>query len=98
MAKVAEMIGDHAQPRGNSGYAVDQEHADKLAQEMRRILNLDLEETDIATQVQIYNAEMDQEEQIAAWEYLNAGERATWRRFVGYEEWLRNEKAKRDAH
>jgi len=91
------MLGDYAEPRGNAGYSVDHDVAMKIATHMREIMAYDLDETDVATFVQIYNFELDTEEFIAAWELLNAGERAAWRRFVNYEEWLRNEKL-RDAH
>lgn len=98
MTKVSDMIGDYAEPRGDSGYAVDQEEAASIAGHMRQILNRDLEEIDVATEAQIYNRAVGQDEMIAAWELLNAGERASWRRFVNYDEWFRLEEIKRHAH
>ena len=97
MAKVSEMIGDAAKPRGESGYAVDHDIAFAITTEMRRIMALDLDERDVATAAQIYNAEVDSEEMIAAWALLNAGERASWRSLVNYEEYLRKLKAKREC-
>jgi hypothetical protein len=98
MAKVSDMIGDYAEPRGNAGYSVDHDIASAVTAEMRRIMALDLEELDVATAVQVYNAEVDSEEMIAAWELLNTTERASWRRFVNYNEFLRNELKKRDVN
>jgi hypothetical protein len=65
-----------------------------IAEECRRILALDLDETDIATAVQVYTAEMqaDQDEWMAGWFCLNSMERSTWKRFVDYDEWLAKEK------
>lgn len=85
MAKVTDMIGDYAEPRGSLGYSVDYITAAKIANEMRVIMNMDLEESDIAVQVCIYNQELNTkgaDEFIAAWELLNAGERRAWREFV----------------
>lgn len=98
MTKVSDMIGDYAEPRGDSGYSVDQDHAARLAGEMRQILNRDLDEVDVALEAQLYSRTTDSEDMIAAWSHLNAGERAAWRRFVNYDEYLRNEERKRDAH
>lgn len=98
MAKVSDMIGDFAEPRGDAGYSVDHDIAARIASEMRQILNRDLDEVDVALEARLYNRSIDSEELIAAWGLLNAGERATWKRFVNYEEWLRNEELKRHAH
>lgn len=98
MAKVSDMIGDYSEPRGDLGYSVDHDIAIRIVGEMRRIMALDLEEADVATAVQVYNAEVDAEEMIAAWEHLNAGERASWRNFVNHDEYLRAQERKRDAH
>jgi hypothetical protein len=67
-----------------------------IADECRRILSLDLDETDIATAVQVYTAEMqaDQDEWVKGWFCLNSMERSTWKRFVDYDEWLAKEKAR----
>jgi hypothetical protein len=94
MAKVRDMIGDYAEPRGDSGYSVDTDVALRIAGEMRQILNLDLDEIDISLEVQIYNRSADSEELIAAWEHLNAGERRAWRQFVNYDEFVKTEKLK----
>lgn len=82
MAKVSDMIGDYADPRGDSGRSVDTDIAIKVAGEMRQILNLDLEEVDIALKAYLFNCGVDSEELIAAWDHLNAGERRAWREFV----------------
>jgi len=67
-----------------------------IADECRRILGLDLDETDIATAVQVFTAEMqqDQEEWIKGWFCLNSMERSTWKRFEDYDEWLAKEQAR----
>jgi hypothetical protein len=67
-----------------------------IADECRRILSLDLDETDIATAVQVYTAEMqaDQDEWIKGWFCLSSVERSTWKRFVDYDQWLAKEKAR----
>lgn len=98
MAKVSDMIGDYAEPRGDLGYSVDHDIATRIAGEMRQILNQDLDEADIATAVQVFNRLIDAEEMIAAWAHLNAGERASWRNFVNYDEYLQAQERKRDAH
>jgi hypothetical protein len=82
MAKVSDMIGDFAEPRGDSGYSVDHDIAIRIAGEMRQILNMDLEEIDIAFKAYLFNRTIDSEEMIAAWSHLNAGERRAWREFV----------------
>ena len=65
-----------------------------VADECRRILALDLDETDIATAVQVYTAEMNmrQEEWLEGWFCLNSMERSSWKRFVDYDQWLLKEK------
>jgi hypothetical protein len=79
MTKVADMLPNHP-----------------IADECRRILALDLDETDIATAVQVYTAEMNrnQDEWLKGWLCLNSWERSSWKRFVDYDEWLRNERQK----
>lgn len=82
--KVSEFLRDSHDPRGNLGVGVDHDVATAIAGQIRQILNLDLEEADIATAAYIYNSELatKQEEFIAAWEFLNPGERRAWREFV----------------
>lgn len=82
--KVSEFLKDSHDPRGSLGVNVDHDVATQIAGQMRQILNLDLEETDIATAAYAYNVELatKQEEFIAAWEFLNAGERRAWREYV----------------
>lgn len=82
--KVSEFIKDSHDPRGNLGVDVDPDVAMGIAGQIRQILNLDLEEADIATAAHIYNLELGakQDEFVAAWEFLNAGERRAWREFV----------------
>lgn len=65
-----------------------------VADECRRILGLDLDETDIATAVQVYTAEMQnqQEEWLAGWFCLNSWERSSWKRYVDYDLWLAAER------
>ena len=88
------MIGDFAHPAGESGRAVDQEVAIIIADRMRLILNLDLDELYIAFTVQGFNNTIEQDDLIAAWEHLNAGERRAWRNYVAYDEFLANERRK----
>lgn len=80
--KVSEFLKDSHDPRGNLGVSVDFDVATQIAGEMRQIMNRDLEEIDIGLEAHLYNAKQDQEELIAAWEHLNAGERRIWREFV----------------
>jgi hypothetical protein len=80
--KVAEFLKDSHDPRGNLGVSVDFDVATRIAGEMRQIMNRDLEEIDIGLEAHLYNGGVDQEEMIAAWEHLNAGERRAWREFV----------------
>ncbi len=82
MAKVSDMVGDYAEPRGDAGYSVDHDVAIRVAGEIRQILNMDLEEIDIALKAYLFNRSVDSEELIAAWDHLNAGERRAWREFV----------------
>jgi hypothetical protein len=82
MAKVSDMIGDYAEPRGDAGYSVDHEVAMRLASDIRAIMNADREEDLIAASAFLYNSQCDHEELIAAWEFLNAGERRAWKEFV----------------
>lgn len=76
------MIGDYAEPRGDLGYSVDHETASQLASDIRTIMNADRDESLIAAAAYSYNRQCDNEELIAAWELLNAGERRAWREFV----------------
>lgn len=80
--KVSEFLKDSHDPRGDLGRSVDIDLALKLAGEMRQILNMDLEEIDLGLKAYLFNASVDTEEMIAAWEHLNAGERRAWREFV----------------
>lgn len=82
--KVSEFLKDSHDPRGSLGLDVDHDVATAIAGQIRQILHLDLEEADIATAAYIYNSELatKQEEFIAAWEFLNPGERRAWREFV----------------
>jgi hypothetical protein len=82
MAKVSDMIGDAAEPRGNLGYAVDHDTATRIASDMRAIMDADRDELLIAAAAYTYNIQCDHEELIAAWEFLNPRERRAWREFV----------------
>jgi hypothetical protein len=87
MSKVSELKGDSYLPEGMSrGVAL------KMAGEMRQILNRDLEESDIALEVTLYEVTMTNEEKLAAWGYLDAGERRAWKNFLDYETFLENER------
>lgn len=68
MAKTSDMIGDFAHPAGKAGRGVDMDRILALATEMRDLLEA----------IYRWNCVVDQEELVAAWEYLNAGERAAW--------------------
>lgn len=80
--KVSEFLKDSHTPQGDLGRSVDIDLALKLAGEMRQILNMDLEEIDIGVKAYLFNASVDTEEMIAAWEHLNAGERRAWKEYV----------------
>ena len=84
MVQVTDMLKDTADPRGTMGYSVDQEKAQDLAETMRRLLNSDMEEWELAIKIYFENIELNQDQEmlIAAWEYLNAGERRAWKLFV----------------
>lgn len=82
MVKVADMIGDYAEPRGDAGYSVDHDIATKLASDIRAIMNADRDESLIAAAAFSYNCQCDNDELIAAWSHLNAGERRAWREYV----------------
>ena len=69
----------------------------QIVGEMRRILNQDLDETDIALAVQIYNDSLKPEHLLIAWETMGSTERASWKAFAAYDEWLRNQRLKLDA-
>lgn len=81
MTKVAEMIGDAAQPRGTLGFAVDHDTAMQLVRDIRSIMTADREESQVAAAAYLYNGQCDHDELIAAWELLNPGERRAWREF-----------------
>ena len=72
MAKVSDMIGDYADPAGNMGRDVPQVRAEYVAAEMRQLLEL----------IYRFDCVVDKEEQIAAWQLLNAMERAAWAKVV----------------
>jgi hypothetical protein len=94
MVKVADMLSGYGVPQGELGRSIDHDTALRIATECRRIMGLDLEELDLATQVQLFNAEVDAEQMGAAWELLNSGERAAWRNLLNYNEWRRNQEMK----
>ena len=76
---------------------VDMLPSHPVADECRRILALDLDETDIATAVQVYTAEMQsrQEEWLAGWFCLNSWDRSSWKRYMEYDKWLASEQCER---
>lgn len=76
------MIGDYAPPAGDSGRGVDTDVAINLACQIRAVMNADRDEFLIAAAAYLLNSQCDQDELIAAWEHLNAGERRAWREFV----------------
>lgn len=84
MAKVSEMIGDFAAPQGEGGRAVPWEVANRIAGEIRQVMNEDLSEEDMAVQAYCLNIylQRDQDELIAAWDLLNARERRAWKELV----------------
>lgn len=83
MVKTADMTREYGDLKGWT-----------VAQEMRRIMTLDLDEIDIRTQVQIYQAELSTEDQLAANLHLNPSERRGWKDYLRYEEWCRHERLK----
>jgi hypothetical protein len=89
LTAVTEIKGDMYLPAGQS-----REVALRIAGEMRQILNRDLEEIDIALEVTLYDCQVDREEMLAAWGYLDAGERRAWKNFLDYETFLENERRK----
>jgi hypothetical protein len=89
MPKVKEMLGDTAVPAGEVGRDIDQEQAMGVANGMRMLLLADLPEEAIARGVHVFSAELDSDLYVAAWEFLNAGERRAWKAYMNYEEWLR---------
>jgi hypothetical protein len=78
--KVSEYLKDYADPRG-SAVSHDIDAAILVAAQMRGILNQDLEEIDIAQAVFGFNNAIDNDEMMAAWDHLNAGERRAWREY-----------------
>lgn len=72
MAKVSEMIGDYAEPRGLSGYSVPPELAQSTAVEMRSLLDA----------IYRFNCIVDTDAMLAAWDHLNAMERTAWSKCV----------------
>jgi hypothetical protein len=72
MTKVSDMIGDFAHPAGEGGRDVAQDLAESVAGEMRELLDV----------IYKFNCVCDPDVMIAAWDYLNAGERAAWARVV----------------
>lgn len=88
MTKVSELIGDCYLPEGMS-----REVALRIAGEMRQILNRDLDEIDVSLEVTLYEDHIDSENKLAAWGYLNASERRTWKAFLKlFEDSVRDEK------
>jgi hypothetical protein len=83
------------EPEDNLGYSVDYKTAPRISGEIRRILNLDLDEVDIATQVQIYDSSLSTEDKLAASLLLSPGERRSWQMFVNYEDWRLKEEMMR---
>ena len=95
--KVSDYLRDYVDPRGPVS-EVDHEIAVQCAGHMRQIMNRDLEEVDIATEAELFAIGTDSEVMMAAWDHLNPGERAAWKKFVRYEEWLRKAQAGRDVN
>jgi hypothetical protein len=71
MTKTSEMMGDFAHPAGEAK-SIDMDRVIALANEMRGLLEA----------IYRWNLVCDQEDLIAAWEYLNAMERAAWHKVV----------------
>lgn len=68
----------------------------RIIDECRRLMSLDLDEADIAVQVQLYNNELaaDQEAWLAAWGLMGSAERASWKKYCQYDRWLAEEMRK----
>jgi len=64
----------------------------RLAAVMQQILNEDIPEVDMAVSVQSFNASLSSKDILAAWPLLASYERAAWKKFVDYENWLKSEK------
>jgi hypothetical protein len=94
--KVSEIL--NREPQDVLGYSVDYSTAPKISGEIRRILNLDLDEIDIATQVQIYDSSLSNEDRLAASSLLSPAERRAWQMFVNYEDWRRTQEMMRDRN
>ena len=90
--KVSDILADYGCPPSN----VSPDVAERVAGEIRRLVALEdvLDERDVATQIEIYAAEVDQEELHAAWWVLRdeSRVRTSWAKYVRYEEWLRDER------
>jgi hypothetical protein len=72
MAKVTDMLRGHDHPRDNLGFSIPLEIAECRAAEMRTMLEA----------IYRYHCVLDQDELIAAWEYLNTLERAAWHQVI----------------
>lgn len=90
--KVSDILADYSDPL--CGISLDV--AERVAGEIRRLICLDLDECDIAVQVQIYNAEVCKDELQAAWWLLRdeSRVRTAWKKYLDYETWLKFEKLK----
>jgi hypothetical protein len=84
MAKVSDMLRGIDDPMGTIGYIEDQAKAADLAETMRRLLRSDMEEWELAIKIHEENKFLNEDQDlfIAAWRYLNAGERRAWKLFV----------------
>ena len=80
--KVSEYLKDSHDPRGDLGATVDHDTATAIAGQIRQIMARDLEEVDIGLEAFLYNNTLDADQFIAAWEFLNPGERRAWKAFV----------------
>lgn len=92
--KVSDLL--NREPQDDLGLTVNYTHAPRIAGEIRRILNLDLDEVDIATQVEIYDSSLTNEDRLAASLLLKPAERSSWQMFLNYEDWRLRQEMMRD--
>jgi hypothetical protein len=85
MPKVIDMMRSYPDPSGN--FPTDR--TVQVATIMRTILNEDLPECDMALAVQSFYSSISSEDQLGAWWLLRSDERAAFKAYLEYDEWLK---------
>ena len=80
MVKVSDMIG--TEPQGVWDHNIHPEDSQRMANQMRELLNADLWEEDKILAIYSFHGSLSQDWYHAVWPFLNSHERAAWKVYL----------------